>query len=308
MAKTELLATARSLEEVKLLLAAGADALTVGEQTYGMRLPGDLSVEQIEEAVQLARPYGAKIYVVANNIMDNDILTQLPDYMLRLSQIEVDAIVFGDPAVLIAMREAGVKLPLHWNPEMTATNHVSANYWGTKGATRAVLARELNLEQIIEFKRNTKLDVQVQVHGITNIYHSKRSLVSNYFDHQGREDDKLVGAERGLYLVEAERKDEQFPIYEDRNGTHIMSSEDLCMLENVHELLEADIDCLKIEGLLKSIEYQVTIVRAYRKAIDAWLADPQTYTFDPTWLEAVEQVQPSDRPLSYGFFYKEQVY
>jgi putative protease len=107
--------------------------------------------------------------------------------------------------------------------------------------------------------------------------------------------------------VEAERQDEHFPVYEDSNGTHIMSSEDLCMLENLHELMEAGIDSLKIEGLLKSPEYNSTVVAIYRKAIDAYAADPDHW-YDPAWLEEIAAIQPPDRPLDYGFFYKEQVY
>jgi putative protease len=211
--------------------------------------------------------------------------------------------------VLIAARQANVKLPMHWNPEMTATNYASANYWANKGATRVVAARELNMEQILEIKRNVAMEVQIQVHGMTNIFHSKRKMVSNYRLHQGKDFvEEEVALDQGLFLVEEERKDGKFPIYEDRNGTHIMSCEDICMLENLHELMDGHIDSFKIEGLLKTTAYNEAVVRSYRQAIDAYAAGPTDYGFDPQWLEAIEQLQPEDRPLSYGFFYKEQVY
>ncbi|WJH32589.1 U32 family peptidase [Paenibacillus sp. CC-CFT747] len=307
--KPELLATAGSLEEVTKIIDAGADAVTIGESTYGMRLPGDFTIEEIREAAKRAHEREAKVYVVVNNIMSNDLLAGLPDYLKQVEQAGTDALVFGDPAVLIAMRQAGVNLPLHWNAEMTSTNYVTANYWGTKGATRVVLARELNLEQVLEIKRKAEVEVQVQVHGITNIYHSKRELVANYRNHLGRKaEGETYSPEKGLFLIEAERRDERYPIYEDRNGTHIMSSEDLCMLENLHELMEGGIDSFKIEGLLKTPDYNEAVVKAYRRVVDAYTADPEHYEFQDEWLEAVERVQPGNRPLSYGFFYKEQVY
>lgn len=306
----ELLTAAGSIEELVAYIDAGADAVQIGEQKYGMRLPGEIRGEELPKAVQAAHERGAKVYVVVNRIMENDVIPELPGYLRQVAQAGADAIVFGDPAVLVAAREADVKIPLHWNPEMTATNYVTANYWATKGAVRAVLARELNMEQVLEFKHHCKAEVQVQVHGMTNIFHSKRRMVTNYFEHQGKQVDreKDVAMKRGMYLIEEERQDERYPVYEDKSGTHIMSGDDLCMLENLHELLEGGIDALKIESLMKGVEYNTTAISSYRKAIDFYKANPDGYEFNPEWLEAIEAQQPKDRPLSYGFFYKEQVY
>ncbi|WP_127579623.1 peptidase U32 family protein [Paenibacillus koleovorans] len=298
------------MDELIRLIEAGADAIQIGDPRFGMRLSGHFPVEELGQAVKAAHERGARVYVVCNNIMDNAILPQLPDYLKQVQEAGADAIVFGDPAVLIAMKQAGVSLPLHWNAEMTSTNYVTANYWGTKGAVRVVLARELNMDQVLEFKNNAKLEVQVQVHGMTNIYHSKRALVSNYFVHQGQDPtDANLSQDRKLFLIEEERQDERFPVYEDRNGTHIMSSDDVCMVENMQELLEAGIDSFKIEGLLKPIEYTETVVRCYRATIDAYMADPEGFEFDEEqWLEPIRALQHPERELSFGFFYKEQVY
>lgn len=307
--KPELLATAASIEELERLIAAGADAFVIGEARYGMRLAGEFSRELIEQAVKLAKPKGVKIYAALNNLMDNEAVDQLNDYVAFLANAGVDAIVFGDPAVLMATRQAAPEMALHWNAEMTSTNYVTANYWGRRGATRYVLARELNMEQAIETAASSELETQVHVHGMTNIYHSKRSLVDSYLEHQS-EPDRLPqkDKDRGLYVMEAERKDERYPIYEDANGTHIMSSDDVCMVENIHELLEAGVSCLKIEGLMKSPEYNEVVVRSYRQAIDAYIANPAEYTFQEKWLDDIKLVQDPNRELSYGFFYKEQVY
>ncbi len=80
------------------------------------------------------------------------------------------------------------------------------------------------------------------------------------------------------------------------------------MIENLHELIEGGIDSFKIEGLLKTLAYNETIVRLYRQAIDAYMSNPGHYEFRQEWLETIEGIQPEDRPLSFGFFYKEQVY
>lgn len=313
--RTELLCTAASLDEMERLIIAGADAFIIGASRFGMRLPGDFLPEEIAKAVALAKPQGVKIYVSINNLIENELLPELPGYLNEISRAAVDAIVFGDPAVLMTVRAAHPHLSLHWNGEMTSTNYATANFWGRRGATRVVLARELNMEQILEVKQNTELDVEVQVHGMTNIYHSKRYLLQSYaeYNRHSRPEDLppgqlITGRDQGLFLMEAERPEERFPIFEDANGTHVMSSDDICMLENVHELLEAGIDSLKIDGFMKSLAYNETVVRAYRQAIDAYYQSPAGYSFDEAKLEPIRALQDPDRELSFGFFYKEQVY
>jgi putative protease len=312
MHKPELLVTARSLQQLQTLYDAGADAAVIGDNCYGMRLPGSFSIEQTEQAVQLAHERGKKLYVTVNLIMHNDLLGGLPDYLAQLTKFGVDAVVFSDPAVIFALQQSGLSIPLHWNPETTATNYVTANYWGTKGSTRMIAARELNLEQLIELKQNLRMELQVQVHGMTCIYHSKRELLSNYADHAQKTNmlsrDEALGIEAGLILRERERPDERYPVYEDVNGTHMMSPDDICMLENVHELIDAGFDSLRIEGLLQTDEYMEVVVKAYRQVIDAYCADPDSFEFDEHLLERIEALQPANRPLSFGFYYKEQVY
>ncbi|OCT15697.1 peptidase U32 [Paenibacillus pectinilyticus] len=293
---------------MKQLITAGADAVIIGEERYGLRLPGEVKLEEIREAVAWAHEQHAKLYVAVNNILDNETLEGLQTYLATLQSYGVDAIIFGDPAVVMTVRQLAEPLPMHWNAEMTSTNYATANYWAKQGAVRVVLARELNMEQVIAFKEKSVIPVEVQVHGITNIYHSKRELVKNYMEHQGHKAEADRSKERGLFLIEHERRDQRYPVYEDSNGTHIMSSEDFCMLENLPELIDGDIDSLKIEGLLKSAQYNETVVRSYRAAIDAYLADPEGYEFKQEWLDAIIELQDPERELSYGFFYKEQVY
>ena len=307
--KPELLAAAGSLEEVLAYLNAGADAVLVGEDRFGMRLPGSMQLDEIRQATGAVREHGGKIYVSLNNLMTNDLLDDLSDYVKALGEIGVDAVEFNDPSVLYAVKEHAPHIKLHWNAEMTSTNYSTANYWGRKGASRVILARELNMDEITEMKPHLDVEAQVQVHGMTNIYHSKRHLVQSYMAHQGRPvAGGSLGKERGLFLIEAERAEEKYPIYEDVNGTHIMSSDDICILEDLHLLMKAGIDSFKVETLLKTRAYNEVVLRAYRTAIDEFAADPGAYAFREEWTDSIRELQDPERELSFGFFYKEQVY
>lgn len=309
MNKPELVTTASSLEELQKVIEAGADAVIIGEQRYGMRLSGEFELDMIHQAVQLAHDKEAKIYVAVDKIMNNDILDSLPDYLRMLSEYEVDAIIFGDPAVLQAHRRIQSKLALHWSTEMTATNYSTANFWADRGAIRVVAPRELNMEEIVEYRRHCTIEVQVQVHGLTNIYHSLRHLVGSYLERQSIPyESSSYGLDKGLYLIEEERQELIHPVYEDLNGTHIMSADDICMLENVPELIDSGVQSFKIEGLMKSTEYQVAVIKAYRSAIDRYMSDPSGYEENPEWLLSIQQLQDPRRELTFGFFYKEQVY
>ncbi len=274
-----------------------------------MRQPGDIGQEALQEAAAAARRLGAKVYVNMNKLFRNRELEGLPDYLRAVRAAEADAVVFGDPAVWMNVRQHAPDLALFWNAEMTGTNSSSASYWGRRGASRAVVARELNEDEISDLKAKANMQIQVQVHGMTNIYHSHRNLLESYLQHLGREATLIrKGPDKGLFLVEAERPDERFPVYEDDNGTHVMSPDDICLLEALPELIRAGVDSFYIETLLKSEEYNETVLRSYREALDRWRDDPEGYALDERALDDIRQLQSPDRELGFGFLYKEQVY
>lgn len=308
--KPELLVSAGSLEEVERFITAGATAVIVGESRFGMRMPGEMKPEQIVQALAFAHAHDAKVYVAVNHIFHNEALNDLSSYLQEMERIGVDAIVYGDPAVLMLVKQAAPNTKLHWNAEMTSTNYATAQYWHKRGASRIVTARELNMDELVEMKGHLPdMEVEVQVHGMTNIYHSKRHLLQHYMTHLGQEQEKSdLGQARKLFLIEEERQDERFPIYEDESGTHIMSSEDICIIEDLHTLMAAGIDSFKVEGFYKPLAYNEVVVRCYREAIDAYAADPEGYQFNEEWLERIRKVQDPERELTFGFFYKEQVY
>jgi len=308
--KPELLVTPQSIEHITALLEAGADAFVIGEQKFGLRLAGDFTVAQVEEATKLIHAAGKKVYVAVNALFHNDRLDALDDYLVQMQRIGVDALLFGDPAVIIAVRENNVTIPLHWNPETTATNYFQVNYWGERGSKRAVLARELSVDEVIEIKENTKHEIEVQVHGMTCMFQSKRSLLGNYFLYR----DEAMEIEnrkenKNMFLHDKERKN-KYPIYEDMNGTHIFSPNDMCIIEELNELFEAGIDSLKIDGVLQTFDYTVTVTKLYRQAIDTYFDQGEDAYDDikSELFEQIEAIQPALRPLDTGFIYKETVY
>ena len=309
MKKPELLVTPTSVEDILPLAEAGADAFMIGEQKFGLRLAGEFTRDDVKQAIELAHSKGKKVYVAMNAIFHNEKIELLNNYISFLKEVKADAIVFGDPAVLMAARETAPEMKLHWNTETTATNWYTCNYWGRKGAKRAVLAREISMDAIVEMKENAEVEIEVQVHGMTCMFQSKRNLLGNYFEYQGQAMEiENRKQQKNMFLHDKERSN-KYPIFEDENGTHIMSPNDICIIDELQEMVEAGVDSFKIDGILKQPEYLVAITELYRKAIDLAVEDPDQYEdIKDELLSQAEELQPENRPLDTGFFFKETVY
>lgn len=306
---TELLVTPKSLAHMETLIDIGADAFVIGEQKFGLRLAGEFKRDDIKKAVALAHENDKKVYVAVNGIFHNYHLNALEDYINYLHELEVDRIIFGDPAVVMYVKNQENPIPLNWDAETIVTNYFQCNYWGKKGAKRAVLARELNLDEIISIKEKANVEIEVQVHGMTCMFQSKRLLLGNYYTFQDRQMKiQRDNSEHELLLYDEEREN-KYPVFEDYNGTHIMSPNDICLIEELEPLFQANIDSFKIDGVLQSEEYINVVTRQYREAIDLYNEDPEAYEDEKFILvDPIEEIQPEHRPFDEGFLYKQTVY
>ncbi|WP_458412408.1 peptidase U32 family protein [Schinkia sp. CFF1] len=309
MMKPEILVTPTCVNDIELLAEAGADAVIIGEERYGLRLAGEFKGEDLTNAIKVAHEHNLKAYVAINAIFHNEKLEELKDYVAFVKEANADAIVFGDPAVLMTVREVAPEMKLHWNTETLATNWYTCNYWGRKGAKRAVLARELNMDAVVEIKENAEVEIEVQVHGMTAMFQSKRTLIGNYYEFQGKTMKVENRAMADQMFLHDKERGNKYPVFEDENGTHIMSPNDICIIDELEELIDAGIDSFKIDGILKTSEYIVEVTKLYRKAIDLCVDDREQYEeIKNELLAEIEAIQPANRPLDTGFFYKETVY
>lgn len=306
---TELLVTPKSVKHIEALIEKGADAFVIGEQKFGLRLAGEFKKEALVEAVTLIHKHGKKAYVAVNGIFHNYHLNALKAYIDFLHEIKVDRIIFGDPAVVMYVNEQENPIPLNWDAEALVTNYFQCNYWGKKGAQRAQLARELSLDEILNIKQHADVEVEVQVHGMTCMFQSKRMLLGNYFTFQERQMKIHRNKVANELLLYDEERDNKYPVFEDYNGTHIMSPNDICLIEELDQLLAANIDAFKIDGVLQTEEYINVCTEQYREAIDLFNEDPEAYDDEKFMLvDPIEAIQPEHRPFDEGFLYKQTVY
>lgn len=302
MKKPELMAPAGDLEKLKLAVLYGADAVYCAGQDYGLREgAGNLTIEELKEAVEFAHSHCSRIYVTVNIIPHNQDLEHLPEYLHKLEELGVDALIIADPGVLKIIRDQQIRIPLHLSTQANTVNHASVSFWAEQGFERVILARELSCQEISEIRQQSELELEIFVHGSMCISYSGRCLLSNYLAERDANRGRCAHSCRWqYYLVEAKRPDEYFPILEDERGSYIMNSRDLCLIEYLPEIVQAGVDAIKIEGRMKSLHYVAAVTAVYRKVLDSYFQDPENYQFDEKWYNELQKV--TNRGFTSGFF------
>ena len=302
MAKPELLAPAGDMERLKMAVLYGADAVYLAGTSFGMRsFAGNFSPEELPEAVRYAHAHGVKVHVTVNTMPRGNELPALPAHLELLNDCGVDALIIADLGVFRMAEKYAPRCERHVSTQVSIANAACASAWYDLCAKRVVLARELSLEEIRVIRQNTPpgLEIETFAHGAMCVSYSGRCLLSNYMT--GRDSNRGACAQPCRYqyaLMEEKRPGEYFPVFEDEKGTYIMNSRDMCMIDHIAELMDAGVDCLKIEGRAKSAYYAAIVTGAYRHAIDAVVAGQP---LDPVWRDEVEHV--SHRHYSTGFFF-----
>lgn len=295
--KPELLAPAGGMEQLAYAIHFGADAVYLACDKFGLRTrASNFSLEELPQAVAYAHNHGVKVHVTCNVYAHDADIAQLPAYAQAIQAAGVDAVIVSDLGVLAVIREHAPAVEVHVSTQASVSNAAAARVWYELGARRVVCAREMSLAEIAAMKRELPSDMQLEVfvHGAMCMAISGRCLISDHLTGRAANQGNCVQPCRWRYdLVEESRPDERFGIEEDSQGTYLMNSKDLNMLRHIPELLEAQVDSVKIEGRVKKAFYVATVVNAYRHVLDGKPAGD--------WAEELEKM--SHRPYSTGFFF-----
>ena len=302
MRKLELLSPAGDMERLKMSVLYGADAVYLAGTDFGMRsFAGNFSAEELPVAVKFAHEHGVKVHVTVNTMPRNDEVIALPAYLERLEDAGVDALILADLGAFTLAGKYAPGCERHISTQQSIANYECATAWHDLGAKRVVLARELSLSEIIGIREKCPKELEIETfgHGAMCVSYSGRCLLSNYMT--GRDSNRGACAQPCRYqyaLMEEKRPGEYFPVFEDEKGTYILNSRDMCMIDHLDDLMNAGVDCIKIEGRAKSAYYAAIVTGAYRHCIDDVFAGKP---LDPTWRDEVEHV--SHRIYSTGFYY-----
>ena len=299
MHKMELLAPAGGPEQLGMALHFGADAVYLAGRRWGMRsASANFGDDELAAAVARAHAVGARVHVTVNAMATDADTDGLPAYLRLLDEVGVDAVIVGDLGVMALARAHAPHVEFHVSTQASCMNSAAAEQYLRLGARRVVLAREMTLAQIAELRRRTsrELELEVFAHGSMCMAVSGRCLLSS----------EMTGGRRAATfgdcaqpcrwewgLVERRTPSRELGLECDGGWSHLMSADDLCMVEHLDELAAAGVDSIKVEGRAKGAYYAAAVTNAYRHVLDG--DDPAA------WRRELDMV--SHRPYSTGFFF-----
>ncbi len=312
MNKPELLAPAGDLEKLKTAFMYGADACYMGMPSLSMRVrENEMNKDDLEESLKLKKELGKKIYLTMNIHAHESRLNFLDKEIERLTSLhkkglDPDGILISDVGIIEIIKERCPWIPIHISTQANILNSSAVEFWAKQGVERVVLGREVSLRELQKIRKvlkekGIKVELESFIHGAMCIAYSGRCLLSSFMSSRCANEGMCAHSCRWkykLHLEEEERPGQFMPIEEDENGSYIMSSKDMCMIEHLKDLVDVGLDSYKIEGRHKTIYYTAIASRAYREAMDLAIdGKPPT----PEILDLIESI--NTRGYMTGFWY-----
>ena len=292
--KVELLAPAGSIERLKIALLYGADAVYIGGRDYSLRANAkNFSIEEIKESCDYAHKLRKKVYVTVNIVFHNEDTEGLVEYLKKLAECQVDAIIVSDPLVIKIVKENKINLAIHISTQYSSVNYEVVNFWKEMGATRVVLGRETSREEIKDIIDKTGMEIEIFIHGAMCASYSGRCVLSNYFTN--RDANRGGCAQICRWNFDLEKDGEVI-----RDKTRFtMCSKDLCMLKYIPDIIDIGVCSLKVEGRMRSVYYIATVINTYRRVIDDYYAGILDEERELGYLKVLNRVANRDNAVQF---------
>jgi putative protease len=295
MNKIELLAPAGSFEKAKIAFMYGADAVYCGTPKLSLRSRSEVDDNDLKRTIEYAHSIGKRVHVAINIFAMDDTYDEIAEQARMLNDLHADAIIVADGGVVDAVRENAPDCEIHISTQANTVSYHTCKFWHRNGAKRIILGRELNKEQIREICKNKPddLDIEMFIHGAICFAYSGRCFLSQFLaDRSGNLGDCAQSCRwaYNVYVEETNNPGNLMPVETDEKGTYIFSSKDLCLINEIPEIMNLGVNSLKIEGRLKTEYYVATVVNAYRNAIDDYEKDPEHFNSEK-YLKELEKTK-----------------
>jgi len=272
--KTELILPAGNYQKLKYAFLYGADACYFGLPDFSIRNRStNFNLKTLKKAIEYSHSLGKKCYITINTYPHNQEFKKLGQYLQELKKFPPDAVIISDAGVLNLVKKYLPQVNIHLSTQANTVNYESVIFWQKNGIKRIILARELSLKEIKEIRKKCpRIELEIFIHGSMCIAYSGRCLLSLYMT--GRDANRGECAQpcrwkySSYFLEEKLRPNEFWPIEENKQGTYILNSKDLCLIDYLPQLFKIGLDGFKIEGRAKSIYYLALVTKIYREAID----------------------------------------
>lgn len=298
----ELLAPAGTWDALVAGVEAGADACYLGGKHFNMRMhEGDFNFdnEMLKKAIAYTHEHGVRLYITLNNLISEEEIPALKEYLNYLNEIKPDALLVQDFAVLELVHEMGIKIPIHTSVMMNTHNEHAIEKLKEYGITRIVVGREMTLSELSLFRERTGIEVEYFMHGDMCISESGQCIHSGVvFGQSGNRGRCLKPCRWAYKLIDdntGEILDNAGP------GDYKLALKDMCMYRAIPELIQAGVFSFKIEGRMRPAPFIRRIVATYRRAIDAYIADPCGYKINEADWKSLYDNRARDFTTTFAF-------
>ena len=296
MSKIELLAPAKDLFKAKIAIDYGADAVYIGGKDYSLRSrASNFTVDEIDELVQYAHNKYKKVYVTCNIVFHDEDFKGFEDYLIKLDDIGVDALIVSSFAALKIIKKVIPHMPVHLSTQQSIINSDACNMMQIYGADRVILGRECSIKDIESIAENSLVPLEVFIHGGMCANYSGRCTLSSRTTNRDANRGGCAHSCRWAYdLYDGET-------LKNKNKTIFsMSSKDLNAVQYIYRLIKLGVCSLKIEGRMKSEYYIAQLVKTYRNIIDDVQVNGEL-SKDKLLFYLAELRKAENRPCSSGF-------
>ena len=298
----ELLAPAGTWDALVAGVESGADAVYLGGKHFNMRMhEGEFNFDDalLKKAIDYAHEHGVRLYITLNNLISNEEIPALREYLAYLNEIRPDALLVQDFAVLELVHEMGITIPLHTSVMMNTHNEHAIEKLKEYGITRIVVGREMTLSELSLFRERTGIEVEYFMHGDMCISESGQCIHSGVLFGQSGNRGRCLKPCRWAYKLIDEKTGEVLD--KDGPGAYKLALKDMCMYRAIPQLIQAGVFSFKIEGRMRPAGFIRRIVSTYRKAIDAYIADPNGYTTDEEGWKTLYDNRARDFTTTFAF-------
>jgi putative protease len=250
----EILSPVGSPEGLSAPMDGGCDAVYLAGKSFGARaMAKNFTDKQLEGAVGYAHDRGVKVYVTVNTLVRNNEMEEAVSLVRFLADIGADGVLVQDFGLLKNL--SSIDIPKHASTQMQIHSLEGLKWCSENGLDRAVLARELTMEELERIVPESPIETEVFVHGGLCHCMSGGCLMSAFIG--GR------SGNRGMCAQPCRK------YYEGNvNKGFMLSSADIYGIDHIARFKELGVDSLKIEGRMKSPTYAYLTAKAYRMARD----------------------------------------
>lgn len=289
--KTEILSPAGNKEAFLSAIHHGANAIYLGGLQFGARSQAqNFTTEEIIELISYAHLYDVKVYVTVNTLIKENEFDEVVEFIEELYLNNVDAIIIQDIGLATYLLNVYPDIVLHASTQMNIHSLEQAKFLKSLGFKRIVLGRECSIDTIKQIKENVDIELEVFVHGALCMSYSGNCLMSSFIGKRSGNRGKCAQPCRLLYSLDDNDK-----------PTYLLSPKDLMTLDKLNQLLDLNIDSLKIEGRMKRSEYVGLVTKIYSEAVDCYYSKKQ-FDFNTSFKQLKELF---NREFTKGYIFNE---